>query len=180
VDPIRAAVAAGVVAAATVVVVPAAPASGRLASSPVVTGRTLAPGWSAFVSQPAHKPAVAVETATHGRLGEAYFTFPTARDAVAFEANPPARAVAQARNVQPSVYTLAGQDGFTSQSLNRKSTVYTFRGGVAIFLQQGATVVVGTYLGAPPAHRAGYNLLSTGLSKATQSAAAFLKASSRG
>ncbi len=174
-DPIRAAVAACVVAAATVVV-PAATASGRSAGSPavVVTGRMLGPGWSAFVAQPPHKPAVAVETATDGRLGEAYFTFPTTRDAVAFEANPPALAVAQARAVHPSVYTLAGQDGFTSQNLNRKSTVYVFKGGVAIFLQQGTTVVVGTYLGAPPAHRAGYNLLSTGLSRATQSAATFL------
>jgi len=177
VEPIRAVVAAGMVAAATVVVPSAATASGRPANPPVavvVAGRTLGPGWSPFVTQAPHKPAVAVETATDGRLGEAYFTFPTARDATAFEANPPALAVAQARGIHPSAYTLAGQDGFTSQNLNKESTVYTFKGGVAIFLQQGTTVVVGTYLGAPPAHRAGYNLLSNGLSKATRSAAAFL------
>lgn len=139
-----------------------------------VQARPLATHWSAFVAQSPHKPAVAVETSTHGRLGEAYFAFPTARDAAAFEAKPTRLALVQARRINPGRYILADQDGFTEQKLDRESTVYTFRGGVGIFLQQGSTVVVGTYLGAPPAHRAGYDLLSLGLSQATQKAAAFL------
>ncbi len=140
-----------------------------------VAGRTLGRGWSAFAAQRPDKPAVAVQTATASRLGEAYFAFPTPKDAAAFEANPPTLAVAEARNAHPVAYTLASQDGFTNQKLNSKSTVYTFKGGVGIFLQQGTTIVLGTYLGAPP-HPPGYDLLSIGLSQATQKAATFLTA----
>jgi len=179
VQTIRAVVTTGVLTAAAVSAAPAAAMSHPTSPASVVDavkGRTLGPGWTVFVAQMPHKPAVAVETATDGGLGEAYFAFPTAKDAVAFEANPPTLAVAQARGTHPVVYTLAGQDGFTSQKLNSKSTVYTFKGGVGIFLQQGTTIVLGTYLGAPPKHRAGYDLLSLGLSHATQEAATFLTA----
>ncbi len=139
-----------------------------------VQGRTLGPGWSAFVAHPPFKPAVVVETASDGPLGVAYFAFPTARDAQAFEARPSKLAVIEARGVNPVAYVLAGQDGFNAQSLNKKSTVYTFKGGVGIFLQQGTTIVLGTYIGPPPKHRAGYDLLSDGLSQTTQKATTFL------
>ncbi len=139
-----------------------------------VQGRTLGPGWSAFLAHPPFKPAVVVETASDGPLGVAYFAFPTARDAEAFEARPSKLAVVQARGVNPVAYVLAGQDGFNAQSLNKKSTVYTFKGGVGIFLQQGTTIVLGTYIGPPPKHRAGYDLLSDGLSQTTQKAATLL------
>jgi len=169
-------------AAAAAAAAPAAAAPGsHQATSPqsivnAVAGRSLGTGWSEFAAQGHDKPAVAVQTATAGRLGEAYFAFPTPKDAAAFEANPPTLAVAEARNAHPVAYTLAGQDGFTNQKLNSKSTVYTFKGGVGIFLQQGTTIVLGTYLGPPPKHRAGYDLLSIGLSQATQEAATFLTA----
>jgi hypothetical protein len=145
-----------------------------------VQGRTLAPGWSSFAADSTFKPVVASETAADGRLGVTYFAFPTARDAEEFEARPSKLAVVQGRGVNPVAYVLAGQDGFNAQSLNKESTVYTFKGGVGIFLQQGTTIVLGTYLGAPPRNRSGYDLLSDGLSRTTQKAAALLSAKPTG
>jgi len=187
VQSISAVVTAGVLAVGSGVFAtgPVTAAISRVGTSPgsivaSVQGRSLGPGWPAFVAHAPFKPAVASETATDGRLGVAYFAFPTARDAQAFEARPSKLAVVQGRGVNPGAYALAGQDGFNAQSLNKESTVYTFNDGVGIFLQEGTTIVLGTYLGPPPRHRAGYDLLSDGLSQTTQKAAAFLSAKTTG
>jgi hypothetical protein len=137
-------------------------------------GRMLAPGWSAFVAQLPYKPAVAAETATNGALGVAYFAFPTTKVAHAFVKKPSTIAVVQARNAVPVAYVYAAQEGFTNSKLNAQSAVYTFKGGVGIFLQQGTTVVLGTYLGPATATGGPLNLTGLGLSQATQEGATFL------
>ena len=172
-------VAAGV--AASVAVSTPAGASKSHASSPKtivvgVKGRTMAAGWAPFVALLPYKPATAGETSTNGALGVAYFAFPSTKDAAAFVKKPSTIAVVQARNAVPVAYTYAAQQAFTSQKLINESRVFTFSGGVAIFLQQGTTVVLGTYLGDAPASGSPYNLAAIGLSAATQQAAQFLTA----
>jgi hypothetical protein len=141
-----------------------------------VKSDTMAAGWTPFAAILPYKPAVAGETSTNGALGVAYFAFPSAKDAAAFVKKPSTLAVVQARNAVPIAYSYAAQEGFSNQKLVDESRVFTFSGGVAIFLQQGTTVVLGTYLGAAPASGAGYDLEGIGLSAATQEAATFLTA----
>jgi hypothetical protein len=139
-----------------------------------VKGDTMAAGWTPFAAILPYKPAVAGETSTNGALGVAYFAFPSDKVAAAFVKKPSTLAVVQARNAVPVAYAYAAQEGFSNQKLVDESQVFTFSGGVAIFLQQGTTVVLGTYLGATPANGAPYNLEDIGLSAATQAAATFL------
>lgn len=172
-------VAAGV--AASVAMSTPASASKSHASSPKtivvgVKGRTMAAGWTPFTALLPYKPSIAGETSTNGALGVAYFAFPSTKDAAAYVKKPSTIAVVQARNAVPIAYTYAAQEAFSSQKLINESRVFTFSGGVAIFLQQGTTVVLGTYLGAAPASGASYNLETIGLSAATQEAAKFLTA----
>ena len=136
----------------------------------------MAAGWTPFAAILPYKPAIAGETSTNGALGVAYFAFPSAKVAAAFVKKPSTIEVVQARNAVPVAYTYAAQAGFDSTKLSNESRVFTFSGGVAIFLQQGATVVLGTYLGAAPANGSPYNLDAIGLSAATQEAATFLTA----
>jgi len=172
-------VAAGV--AASVAMSTPAGASKSHASSPKtivvgVKGRTMAAGWTPFTALLPYKPSIAGETSTNGALGVAYFAFPSTKDAAAYVKKPSTIAVVQARNAVPIAYTYAAQEAFSSQKLINESRVFTFSGGVAIFLQQGTTVVLGTYLGPAPASGASYNLETIGLSAATQEAAKFLTA----
>ena len=170
------------VAASAVLAAPAG-ATKSHSSSPktvviAVKGKTMAPGWTPFTALLPYKPAIAAETSTNGALGVAYFAFPSTKDAAAFVKKPSTIAVVQARNAVPVAYAYAAQQAFTSKKLISESRVFTFNGGVAIFLQQGTTVVLGTYLGTPPASGAPYNLEAIGLSTATQQGAAFLTSKS--
>jgi hypothetical protein len=177
---LRAAIGAGVLTMA-VLALSAQPAVAKSHKSPspkevvvAMKGRTLGVGWSAFVPQLPFKPAVAAETATDGALGVAYFAFPTTKAAHAFVKKPSTIAVVQARNAVPGSYVYAAQEGFNSSKLNAESTVYTFNGGVGIFLQQGTTVVLGTYIGTASTNGGPLDLTGIGLSKATQEGAQFL------
>jgi len=141
-----------------------------------MSGRTLGPGWSPFVASSRAGDSTAAEVARSGSLVVGYFALPAVEQAKAFERTPPLSAVTALGASNPTAYTYAAQEGFNSQALVVASTVYTFKGGVAIFLQRGTTAVVGVYFGPGPANGTPYDLSSIGLSAAVENAAQTLTA----